>query len=204
MKTKQGTRGIIEENVFLQELKHDNENAFAFLFKTWYKDLVIYAAAFIQNKEKCEDMVQNTFLKLWENRKSIEIETSLRAYLLKSVRNNCIDYIRHESVERDYEEFYNSSFSQHENMGNYILYSELSTHLNAALDKLDPVVKEAFELSRFSGLKYKDIALKQQVSERSVEVRISKALQYLRIYLKEYLVSIVIVLKYLLMLEVFI
>ena len=183
------------EQYLLNELKQGNENAFATLFKIWYKDLVLFAGSFISNKEKCEDIVQTLFLKLWENRCSLIINTSLKSYLLKSVRNYCIDYYKHESIKRTYEELYNLKHFMSDDYESYILYSDLSDHLEKVLQELDPAVRETFEMSRFAGMKYKEIANQLNVSERCVEARISKATLILRTELKEFLPILLLIVK---------
>lgn len=184
------------EKYLINELRNDKEEAFSLLFKSWYTDLVLYAGTFLPEKSKCEDIVQNLFMKIWEERKTLSIESSLKAYLIRAVRNSCLDEIKHGKVVRNYENNYKLLYDNLEDTEDYILYSDLVGHLQAALRKLPPPLKEAFELSRFEGLKYKEIAEKQNVSERSIEVRISKALQFLREQLIEYLTVLLLMLKY--------
>ena len=76
-----------QEIIRLSALKQDNKDAFSFLFQTYYTDLVLFCGNFIRDKDSCEDIVQSIFLKLWSDRKNIQIETSLKSYLLKAVRN---------------------------------------------------------------------------------------------------------------------
>ena len=183
------------EQYLLNELKQSNEKAFAALFKIWYKDLVLFAGTFISDKEKCKDIVQSLFLKLWENRCSLDVNTSLKSYLLKSVRNYCIDHYKHESIKRNYEEIYSSTYFLNDDYHSYILYSDLSQHLEKALQEMNPSVRETFELSRLSGMKYKEIAVKLNVSERCVESRVSKAVQILHKQLKEFLPILLLIVK---------
>lgn len=189
-------KNLVFEEYLLNELKKSNEKAFNALFKIWYKDLVIFAGSFISNKEKCEDIVQSLFLKLWENRCSLHINTSLKSYLLTSVRHYCIDHYKHESIKRTYEELYTSTQFINDDYESYILYSDLSQHLEKALAEMSPVVRETFELSRLSGMKYKEIAIQLQVSERCVEARVSKATQILRQELKEFLPILLLIVKF--------
>ncbi len=175
-----------ENQLLLTALRLGNKEAFTLLFRKYYKDLVLFGGNFLHDKARCEDIVQSVFLRLWENRTSLEIRTSLRSFLLQSVKNGCLDEIRHTEVVREHE-------SYTEWMGNtsdcdtehYILYSELQARLATALDELPPECRQAFEMNRFEGLKYKEIALKLSVSERTIEVRIGKALGLLRKYLSE-------------------
>lgn len=182
------------ENYLLVELKNSNKVAFTMLFRNYYKDLVLFAGSILQDKNRSEDIVQNIFLKLWADRETLNIETSLKSFLLKSIKNACLDEIRHLQVVRAHESYTESVFEIDEMIDteNYVLFSDLNTKLTEALSKLPLSYKEAFEMNRFKGLKYKEIARELNVSERTIEVRVSKALVLLRKYLKDFLIANII------------
>lgn len=175
-----------QENFLLSALRQDNKEAFSLLFQKYYTDLVLFCGNFVRDKSSCEDIVQSIFLKLWNDRKSIRIETSLKSYLLRAVRNSCFDEFRHLEIVRQYESDPDHSVLDCYDTDNYILYSDLSAHLQQALDQLPAPYREAFEMNRFEGLKYREIAVRLNVSERTVEVRVSKALEMLRKLLKDF------------------
>lgn len=175
-----------QENFLLSALRQDNKEAFSLLFQKYYTDLVLFCGNFVRDKSSCEDIVQSIFLKLWNDRKSIRIETSLKSYLLRAVRNSCFDEFRHLEIVRQYESDPDHSVLDSYDTENYILYSDLSAHLQQALDQLPAAYREAFEMNRFEGLKYREIAVRLNVSERTVEVRVSKALEMLRKLLKDF------------------
>ncbi len=180
-----------EEQILLLELKQGDIHAFSFLFRKYYKDLVLFGGRFLPDRNTCEDVVQSVFLKLWQERDCLEIKTSIKSFLLKSVQNSCLDIIRHEQIKQNYEDATQFNFSFDDiDADNYILYSDLKSHLDIALNKLPDNCREAFELNRFDGLKYKEIAQKLDVSERTVEVRIGKAIGLLRQYLKDFFIII--------------
>ena len=181
-----------EEIYLLEELKKGNKAAFTLLFQNYFNDLVLFAGNILRNKNQCEDIVQNIFLKLWTERSNIIIESSLKSFLLKSVKNACLDEIRHQHVVNQHESYVESVFNIDEMIDteNYILFSDLSTHLEDALTKLPPKYRESFEMNRLKGMKYKEIAEELQVSERTIEVRISKALCLLRKYLSDFFVTV--------------
>ncbi|MFV0417632.1 MAG: RNA polymerase sigma-70 factor [Dysgonomonas sp.] len=170
----------------LARLKENNHKSYSILFQTYYKDLVLFAGSIIQDRATCEDIVQNIFLKLWNERDTLTIETSLKSYLIRATRNSCIDHIRHRKIVDTYiNEFFsvNNNYTTEE----YILHSDLYNHLQEAISRLPEKPREAFILSRFKDMKYKDIAKKLNVAERTIEDRISKALSQLRIELKDFL-----------------
>lgn len=175
-----------QENFLLSALRQDNKEAFSLLFQKYYTDLVLFCGNFVRDKSSCEDIVQSIFLKLWNDRKNIRIETSLKSYLLRAVRNSCFDEFRHLEIVRQYESDPDHSVLDSYDTENYILYSDLSAHLQQALDQLPAPYREAFEMNRFEGLKYREIAVRLNVSERTVEVRVGKALEMLRKLLKDF------------------
>lgn len=180
-----------QEYFVMSALRQDSKEAFSLLFQTYYTDLVLFCGNFIRDKDSCEDIVQSIFLKLWNDRKNIQIEISLKSYLLKAVRNSCLDEFRHIEIVRQYETEFGSSALDNYDTENYILYSDLYAHLSRALEKIPDLYKEAFVLNRFEGLKYREIAEKLNVSERTVEVRVSKTLDLLRKQLKDFFIFLI-------------
>ncbi|GHT37566.1 RNA polymerase sigma-70 factor [Bacteroidia bacterium] len=190
---------MVDEQYLIDGLQQGNKEAFSLLFKAYYKDLVLFGGNFLPDRDACEDIVQSIFLKLWDDRETFFITASLKSYLLKSVRNACLDEIRHLHIKQEYE----NNFSQYgyfpandDDIEEYLLYSDLQTHLQKALAEVPEPSRKAFLLSRNEGLKYREIAEKLQVSERTVEVRISKVLELLRKHLKEFLAMLLLGLIY--------
>jgi RNA polymerase sigma-70 factor (ECF subfamily) len=179
----------MDDTGLLIRIIQGNEKAFSLLFKKYYKDLVLFGGNFLPDKCACEDIVQSIFLRLWNEHQCLHIETSLKSYLLKSVQNACLDEIQHRHVVREHEDYTFAFAAMQEDMDteNYILYSDLQQHLQQALDKIPVSYREAFELNRFEGLKFREIADKLQVSQRTVEVRIGKTIALLRKYLKDFM-----------------
>jgi RNA polymerase sigma-70 factor (ECF subfamily) len=180
---------MFDERDLIARLKDGNREAFSLLFGAYYKDLVLFGGNFFPgDRDTCEDVVQSVFLKLWDDRRLIVIETSLKSYLLKAVRNGCLDELRHRNVVQEHESYVQAAgFADETDTENYILYSDLQQHLRMALDKIPQPCREAFEMNRFDGLKYREIAERLQLSERTVEVRIAKAINLLKKYMKEFL-----------------
>jgi len=185
---------MTDERFLIEELNQGNKKAFSLLFNKYYKDLVLFGGNFLPNKSICEDIVQTIFLKLWRDRETLVIDISLKSFLLRSVQNNCLDELRHKGIVREHES-YSMAFDLSENTDteNYVLFSDLQGQLDKAIAKLPEVCREAFEMNRLEGLKYREIAERLSVSERTVEVRIGKALGLLRNHLEEFLTAIFLV-----------
>lgn len=172
----------------LDQLQLGDKKAFSQAFSRYYKDLVIFANTFTKEVEVAEEIVQEVFVKVWENREFIHISLSLKSYLLKATQNKCLDWLKHRKIKDHFQKIASSHAILSENdTEQYILFSELQTRLEDALNSLPVEVAEAFRLSRFGGLTYQEIAEKQSIAVRTVEVRITGALKHLRVALKDYL-----------------
>ncbi|MFY8035549.1 MAG: sigma-70 family RNA polymerase sigma factor, partial [Cyclobacteriaceae bacterium] len=84
------------------ELVQGNELAFEKIFKIYYKPLCHYAYSFLNDGAEAEEVVQNTFVKIWERRSTIQVQTSVKAYLYSMVRNSCLNVIKHEKVKKEF------------------------------------------------------------------------------------------------------
>lgn len=166
-------------------LKDDNE-AFRILFFEFFSALCVFAHKYIERWDVCEDIVQDTFFKVWKNRKKIEIHVSGRNFLITSVRNSCIDYLRKQETERSWKE---KEIVEKTDYSTEELYStiELENILKIALTRLPENIRLAFEKNRFDGKTYAEIAKEQCISVKTVESYITKALRILRVELRDYL-----------------
>jgi len=179
------------EKEIIDQLQAGDCRAFSNIFNAYYRDLVIFASRFTKELNQAEEIVQDTFVTLWEDRESLKINTSLKSYLLKSVQNKYIDWFRHKKIIQLHSESEMEKPAQFAfNTDSYLLYSELNDQIEKALRLLPEQVSETFRMNRNKGLKYHEIADILGVSVRTVEVRIGKALHLLRHYLRDYSVII--------------
>src|SRR4030042_799049 len=177
------------EKVLISKLKAGDSSAFSNIFTAYYQDLVMFAARFSNSLDSAEEIVQDTFVRLWEKHESVKIDVSFKSYLLKMVQNKCINWLRHNKIMRSHNNYVIDSSPKFEyDTDSYMLYSELQEQIKSALCKLPAEVSEAFQMNRYKGLKYNEIAELMGVSVRTLEVRIGKALQILRNHLKGYLI----------------
>ncbi len=176
-----------DSSFLLERLKTGDRSIFTRLFEYYYSGLVIYADHFLNNLESAEDIVQSVFVRLWENRTSIN-SSSIRFYLLNSTRNSCIDQIRKKETRDKYisRQIYQSGHFTNDFWAEH----ELEKMIETAIEKLPLRCQEIFKMSRVDGLKSKEIAQKLQISQRTVETQITNALKILRKELKDYLLLI--------------
>jgi len=166
------------------------------LFKTYYQPLCHYAYSFLQDKEDAEEIVQSTFLLVWEKRETLEIRTSVKPYLYAMVRNACLNVIKHEKIRQRYagEEVAIGERS-HDSVTHTVVSNELEYKIKEALEALPEQCRMVFKLSRFEELKYSEIAAQLNISVKTVENHMGKALKIMREQLKDYLPLIIVFLN---------
>lgn len=157
---------FMDDKQLLGELKRGNNAAFEFLFKSYYPRLRGYAIRFIEDEETVRDIIQECFLRFWERREMLSV-FSLTSLLFSMVRNGCLNYLKHRSIVEKYrveylakvdgeERLYYADFMQ--DAEHKLLYKELQEQIALVLNQLPDRSREIFLLSRFRGLKNREIA----------------------------------------------
>lgn len=184
------------EKQVLETLQLGNESAFEMIFRTYYQPLCRYAYSFLQDKEEAEEVVQSSFITVWEKRNNIAIETSLKSYLYRMVRNSCLNVIKHKKVKQQHvaHELAVSEVA-YESVSQKVQAAELELKITEAMKTLPEQCRLVFQLSRFEELKYQEIADQLQISVKTVENHMGKALKLMREQLKDYLPLFLIFMK---------
>lgn len=183
----------LEDKVLIQGLIEGNVKIFDYLFLHYYSGLVVYATNLGITQNVAEDIVQDFFLKLWIDRKSLSITNSLKNYLFIAIRNRCYDYFRHQKVEERAKETF-----VHENNDtifmerDYTVESDLRERIDKAIAKLPEKCRKIFIMNIFDGVKPIGIAEREGISVRTVEGHIGKAYKLLRKELKLQMPSFVL------------
>jgi len=182
IKVEQSSTAII------RSLAPTGEAAFEQLFKTHFRGLHAYAITILKEEMMGEEIVQNVFFKVWEKRQLLEIETSPKAYLYKAVYHDCLNYLKHKKVRSAHAmHVVRQSNDQVENASGKLLQGELKEHIHNAMNELPEQCRSIFQMSRFEGLKYQEIADEMGLSVKTIENQMGKALKLLRIKLAEFL-----------------
>lgn len=186
----------MDELYLISRLKQKDKVVFDFIFNYYYSGLCVYAKQFTGSTETSEDIVQDFFVSLWVKAFTLEINESLRAYLFSSVKNRCLDFVKHNRVRAKYEKSIFNEPEEQEN-DNFSLYieAELREAIDKSLEKLPPRCREVFSLSRYEGKTNQQIADLLGLSKRTVELQISNALKILRTELKPFLPLFIILFK---------
>jgi RNA polymerase sigma-70 factor, ECF subfamily len=172
----------------------DYRKTFELLFQAHFANLCLFARKYIKDLDVAKDIVHNVFADLWEKKGGIDFTKPLKSYLYTAVQNRCLNYIRdNKKFTHDEAQFLHIEDDSRESTSDNLKEEELSERLAAALNLLPEKCREVFMLSRFEELKYKDIAEKLDISVKTVETQITKALKILREELKDYITGFIII-----------
>ncbi len=168
-----------------------SDKAFEALFRENFISLCAYCQyKFRFDLQLAKDIVHSAFVKLWETRQTISPGVGVKSYLYKIIANNCQDILRHDAIQLKHQKQvlkYESELA----IDNIDL-KQLSADIDKAVSALPEQMRRVFELSRFEGLKYAEIANRLNISVKTVETQMSRALEKLRVALSEYLLMLLL------------
>ena len=185
----------LSESLIIRELKEGNEHAYRYVFDAHYDVLCVIATRYLHDDFLAESVVGDVIFHLWETRENIDIQTSLRQYLVRSVRNRCLDYlksrrVRHEqtiSTLSDDGRLLEKPASHDHPLG-YLLEKELEQTINDAIERLPVDCRRVFKMSRFDGKKNAEIAQELGISVNTVKYHMKQALRLLQQQLGKYFI----------------
>ena len=171
----------------LKKIREGDVKVFEEIFHQYYPGMCSYADSLVKKTNVAEDVVLDVFYNIWKNRANIHIINSWQSYLYRAVFNNAMMYLRKAKRELTLnEQWADSQFESNENPSEEMDARELDAALLYALQELPERTREIFNLSRFEGMKYIDIANRLSVSVKTVEANMGKALKALRLSLDEF------------------
>lgn len=184
-----------DEQMALLLTKKDKA-AFEQVFKTHYKNLYSYAFTILKDEGEAEEMVQQVFFKLWERSEHLSFSGSIAAYLYRAVHNESLNFLKHQKVKESHRLHvaYSMKNGSEQPQGK-IIGKELESKFREALNELPEQCRTVFQLSRFEDMKYKEIADKLDISVKTVENHMGKALKLLRTKLVDFLPLLLILLN---------
>lgn len=174
-----------DNKILIESLRNGDEGAYMYLIDTYHHPLCVYANSLIKNIYSSEDIVQNVFLKIWEQRTRLKSDHSLKSFLYKLVYNEFIDLYRKNqslfTLEKNYYNTINSVVLEDDSES----FQKILNVVNKEISNLPPKCKEVFILSKKEGLTNIEIAEHLDVSIKTVEAQITKAFSILRSTLEE-------------------
>lgn len=170
------------------------EKGFKQVFDSYYPRLLRFAKEYVKDEHEAENILQNVFLTLWEKRSSLRVDTNLTAYLMTLVKSQCLNYLKHRKVMDHYSKTITTAQQQETAFSYYAIskfepeqmdIESLERMVEKAIGELPEQCRKVFELSRYDGLKYREISERMGISVKTIETHMSHALKALRIKLKD-------------------
>ena len=186
------------ESLIVEQLKEGKERAYKFLYDQHYQILCHVAAQYVKDDFLAETIVGDVIFLLWEVRESLEINTSIRSYLMTSVRNRCLDYLKSQYSQKELKGLQDFPVLLYIKGDDYplgrLLEQELEGEIMDAIGRLPEECRKVFLLSRFEEKKYEEIATVLGISVNTVKYHIKRALNLLREDLGKYLTAAILLL----------
>ncbi|MEX0720992.1 MAG: RNA polymerase sigma-70 factor [Balneolaceae bacterium] len=169
------------EQDWIKRIRNGDVKAFEAMFLSYYDPLCRFANQYLKSLDKSESLVQDVFVRIWEIKADWLPAGSIRSYLYKSVKNKALDYIKHQKVEQRYADEVAGYCLDYSKSPEEILEErDFIMAVQKAIERLPQKSRRVYKLHRQEGLKYREIAERLGVSPKTVESRMSKALELLR------------------------
>ena len=184
---------VINEIKYMNSSIELNSEQIELLFRQHYEGLGRYAFSILKDQSAAEDVIQKLFSTLWEKRESLQI-MDVKSYLYRAVHNFCLNDLKrskHSNLHVEISDKLAIASTVYSNQD--VLQNELTQQIENAIDSLPEKCGEVFRLSRMNELSYREISEKLDISIKTVENHMGKALKLMRIELKEYLTDILVI-----------
>lgn len=178
----------MEEALLITRLRNGSYSAFNTLYRMYAKRLYAYCLQFTKSAEESRDIVQETFVKLWENRNKLQDCPSIRPLLFAIAKNDLINAYKRRINSPAYEDYvcFQDALKD-EDTHLHIEYQEFLNNVEKAIGKLSPSQQKVIRLSRFQNLSNKEIAIQTGLSEQTVKNQLSIGLKKLREFITEFI-----------------
>lgn len=169
----------MESDDILAGLKRREESALTVLFDMYYEKLYLFAEKYIYDSDKAHDIVQDVFLKIWENAEQLVLRLSIQHYLFTSVRNGCLNYLKSLQIEDRNNRKYVEAYIESQNV-DMVEDEELLAKIRQVLDELPEKCREVCELRFVEGYKYSEIATRLGMNENTVKAQLHRGMERMR------------------------
>lgn len=175
----------MESDDILAGLKRREESALTVLFDTYYEKLYLFAEKYIYDSDKAHDIVQDVFLRIWENAERLVLRLSIQHYLFTSVRNGCLNYLKSLQIEDRNNRKYIEAYIESQNV-DMVEDEELLAKIRQVLDELPEKCREVCELRFVEGYKYSEIATRLGMNENTVKAQLHRGMERMRLAFANY------------------
>ncbi len=182
---------MLNDVLLVNKIKEGDIKTFEYVFRFYYSQLKMYALGITGREDIAEEIIQDIFYRIWKERTNLQIMRSFKSYLYTAVRNQALQYIEHRSVRERHKQ--KVLADNEKGLGitqtdpeEQLLHRELEQIINRTLARLPDRRRQIFNLHRFEGKKYKEIAGELSLSVKTVEAEMTKAYQELKKEIEEY------------------
>jgi len=183
----------VVSNEILQKIISGDKSSFEQVYRYYYPRLNYFSRQYLLDVEASKNVVQDVFTELWDKRNTLRTDTNLNAWLFTVTKNKSLKTINHLKSQQAYDNYLRIRLLEvnYKSLADFdtssLVFEELQLQIQAALDKLTPACRKVFEMSRFEDKKNREIAEELNLSIKTVEAHISKAIRSLKTDLKDYL-----------------
>jgi len=181
-----------EESVWIHLWQTDQTKFMEVVFRRFYVPLGRTVNRMLNDPDATEDIVQEVFVKIWHNRDTLQFNHSIKAYLYRAAINAALSYLEKSRKTTTLEATDAVHEPSHSDVEDHFNLKEVESHIEDALNQLPPACKAIFVLSRYEDMSYRQIAESLQLSPKTIENQMGKALKLMRDYLSVYVRSMLL------------
>jgi len=184
---------MIDKNT-IKRLKEGDDQAFELLYYKYFRRLCAFTNKYLNDYETTQEVVQEVFYSIWKNRTDLKVEKSFISYLFQLAKNKSLNIIKHSEVEDKYISVIKETYLQGDFIDSHdsLLAKEIEIKTQSIIESLPEQCRKIYLLSRQEGKKHREIAEELDISVKTVETQIGRALKVFRKELKEYLTSVLL------------
>ena len=177
--------GNFSDSELALKIRNSEKAAYQELFERYAPRIYQFSVSYLKNNPDAEELVQEVFLKVWEKRETLDQSKNIKAYIFKIAVNSIYDYIRRKNIENSFSDFAQASFEKDSNpTWHAIIFDEMMTRLSHLVARLPEQQRNIFYLSKDEGLSNDEIAEKLNLSKRTVENHLYRAVSFLKGHFK--------------------
>ncbi|NEW83967.1 MAG: RNA polymerase sigma-70 factor [Mariniphaga sp.] len=169
-----------QDNQIIEQLRAGSKEAFRSLFDAFGPKIHAFALSYLKNNADAEELLQEVFLKLWEVRASLDISKNIKSLLFKICINLIYDFIRRKNIEKAYLDYSVNNQLYSENTWNEVIYNDMLNTVNLLVAKMPEQRQRIFRLCKEEGLSNDEIAKQLNLSRRTIENQLYRAVSFLK------------------------